>query len=605
MPLISPARKGRNSRLLARIALTAAAAVVAIVGSAALQPAFASSQTALDPTRVPRVVTDSDTAPVELGLRFSSATDGTVDSIRFYKGEQNTGVHTGSLWTAAGELLARTTFERETASGWQTAQLPEPVTISAGETYVVSYHAPDGHYSADTEVFTAPRSRGDLRIPTGAGVYGYGESAFPSENWRNANYYVDLTFTPAVAPTPAPNEPGTPTGTVRPIDGGPGYFDRFTDSLPSDPAFFPIGVWFESIQDEGNIARDRAVGLNLYVELTVNSDTSLLGPDGPYAITSSVMPGISGQITTDEADMWGGPGNAAWTGNYPGQGPVCSPETMPCGYTIMETLRQEIPADTLAYSNYGKGVTFWESDAEASSFVNEYQDVVSADNYWFTDPNICGRGEGGVMAGGRALTEDECRLAANYGWTVDRIRSLVEPEGSKPVWVFVEVGHPSGEDSAPTIQAPEIRAAVWSGLIHGARGVVYFNHSFGGDCVSQHVLRDDCDPKVRPMVAAVNAQITRLAPVLNAPFRDGVTTTNDAVDHMTKVHDGRVYIFAASTQHPAQTATLSSACIGSGSLTVEGEDRTVTAVDGTFSDGFSGPNAVHIYSAPAAGACLG
>ena len=64
-------------------------------------------------------------------------------------------------------------------------------------------------------------------------------------------------------------------------------------------------------------------------------------------------------------------------------------------------------------------MTFWEGDADAATFLNEFQDVVSADNYWFTDPFICGPGEGGaVLAGGQQLEPEKCRLAANYGWTV-------------------------------------------------------------------------------------------------------------------------------------------------------------------------------------------
>ena len=102
-----------------------------------------------------------------------------------------------------------------------------------------------------------------------------------------------------------------------------------------------------------------------------------------------------------------------------------------------------------------------------------------------------------------------------------QLRSLIKPAFSKPVWAFVEVGHPFTENDAPTITGPEIRAAVWSSLIHGARGIIYFNHSFGGTCPTQHILRDPCGDEVKPWVTAVNRQIAGLAPVLNAPFLDG------------------------------------------------------------------------------------
>ncbi len=44
--------------------------------------------------------TTTDANDYELGVRFSSATDGLVTGIRFYKGAQNTGLHTGRLWDA-------------------------------------------------------------------------------------------------------------------------------------------------------------------------------------------------------------------------------------------------------------------------------------------------------------------------------------------------------------------------------------------------------------------------------------------------------------------------------------------------------------------------
>ena len=45
------------------------------------------------------------------------------------------------------------TFSGETASGWQQANLSTPVAITADTVYVVSYHAGNGHYSADSSYF--------------------------------------------------------------------------------------------------------------------------------------------------------------------------------------------------------------------------------------------------------------------------------------------------------------------------------------------------------------------------------------------------------------------------------------------------------------------
>ena len=101
-------------------------------------------------------------------------------------------------------------------------------------------------------------------------------------------------------------------------------------------------------------------------------------------------------------------------------------------------------------------------------------------------------------------------------------RDLVSPAGSKPVWAIVELGHPSPKSDWPTITPPQVRAAVWQSLIAGARGIVYFNHSFGGPDQTQHILRDGTNPgspyaPIRSVVTAINSEIAALAPVLNSP----------------------------------------------------------------------------------------
>ena len=58
------------------------------------------------------------------------------------------------------------------------------------------------------------------------------------------------------------------------------------------------------------------------------------------------------------------------------------------------------------------------------------------------------------------------------------MRALDAMDGQrKPIWNFVEVGHPFTESNAPTITGPQIRAAVWHSIIAGARGIIYFNHT--------------------------------------------------------------------------------------------------------------------------------
>jgi hypothetical protein len=115
--------------------------------------------------------------------------------MRFYKGASNTGTHTGNLWqVGTNQLLATGTFTGETASGWQTLTFGQPVAISPGTTYIVSYHTTVGFYAANLNYFTSGYDRAPLHVPSTGAVYRYGAAnLFPNSTSRH-NYWVDVIF---------------------------------------------------------------------------------------------------------------------------------------------------------------------------------------------------------------------------------------------------------------------------------------------------------------------------------------------------------------------------------------------------------------------------
>jgi hypothetical protein len=402
-----------------------------------------------------------------------------------------------------------------------------------------------------------------------------------------------LAPSPLRAPAPAPAPTPMPSVSLEEVDGGPGWYGRFSNPFPTDPAFFPIGVWFESVLSQADINLDKGAGLNTYVALTPGSSLPLISANGMKFIAQhgdwkaqGGAPGaqaIAGWELHDEIDMQRGPVQ---------------------GFAELQAILAGLPADgRLRYNNYGKGVMFWQSDAEASRFVNA-QDLVSADTYWFTDNNICSQWEGGALLTGatRALTAAECHRASNYGATVRRMRALVNPPRSRPVWAFVEVGHPFTEADWPTISPAEVQAAVWHSLIAGARGVIYFNHSFGGPNQSQHVLREPAYAATRSAVAATNQRIAALAPVLNAPTVSAGWSQGPGTTALIKWANGRFYVFAGS-EGSAVTGTFSLPCVGNASATVLDEGRAVPVHGGSFADTFVDGNAVHIYRIDGGSSC--
>ena len=424
-----------------------------------------------------------------------------------------------------------------------------------------------------------------------------------------------LTLTAFVATADPAGGGGKHRMTLAPVDGGSGYYARFHNGLPASASYFPIGVWFESVVSQADVNQDRSAGLNLYVVLTANSNLSLVQTNGMRTFLQQeewrnnaparASPAASGWVLGDEFDMQLSPA---------------------AGYASLNEILGSLPADRrLRYSNYGKGVSFWLTDAEAARYVNDFEDVVSDDNYWFTDENICSGTEGGQLVGGGAdLSPAECHRAANYGATVRRLRGLENPASSKPVWAFVELGHPASEDDWPTITPAQVRAAVWQSLIAGARGIVYFNHSFGGPHQTQHILREGTSAgspyaPIRSAVTATDRQIQGLARVLNSPtvssgWSQGPGTTAmvkwdrghkrcaSKRKRKCKKTNGHLYLFAGSAGSSV-TGRFSLPCVGRAKAVVVGENRAIRVRRGTFSDGFANGNAIHIYRIKGGSTC--
>ncbi|HEX2708262.1 MAG TPA: N,N-dimethylformamidase beta subunit family domain-containing protein, partial [Solirubrobacterales bacterium] len=153
---------------------------------------------------------ETDNAAVELGVKFRSDVNGFITGIRFYKGSQNTGTHVGHLWSTDGTMLAEATFTEESSSGWQEASFGAPVPITAGTTYIASYHAPQGNYAASGNYFASGFDSPPLHaladgVDGADGVYKYGSSgSFPTETYNASNYWVDVVFNDNVGPDTTP-----------------------------------------------------------------------------------------------------------------------------------------------------------------------------------------------------------------------------------------------------------------------------------------------------------------------------------------------------------------------------------------------------------------
>ena len=200
---------------------------------------------------------------VELGVKFRSDISGNITGIRFYKATANTGTHVGNLWSITGTLLGTATFTSETASGWQQVLFTTPVAITANTIYVASYHASNGHYSADLNYFLAkgadspPLHALTNGVSGGNGVYVYSAgSAFPNQTWSAANYWVDVVLQAGPPPTltsiaVTPANPAILVGASQPFTATGTYSDSSTQNITSQVSWTSSGTGVAAINASG------------------------------------------------------------------------------------------------------------------------------------------------------------------------------------------------------------------------------------------------------------------------------------------------------------------------------------------------------------------
>ncbi len=228
----------------------------------------------------------SDSAAIEVGLKFTTATSGVITGIRFYKGSGNTGTHVGDLWNSSGTLLATATFTNETASGWQQVNFASPVNITPGTTYIASYHTNTGHY-AETPYFFATyqgQSAGSLNAPGGSlnGVYAYGASStFPNSTSVDTadNYWVDVVFNDSGRSPPVLNNVAVSAsyaagGTATTLSSGTSVSDPQSTTLSSGSVSITSGL----ASDASDLLTASTTGTS--ITATYNASTGVLNLTG-------------------------------------------------------------------------------------------------------------------------------------------------------------------------------------------------------------------------------------------------------------------------------------------------------------------------------------
>lgn len=605
-----------------RIAAIAAFGLAATLGLYGMQAQAAEPENVLG-NSVPSVTTDPDVVPITVGTTMRASADGTIQSIRYYRGPNNRGPHVGGIYAKDGTLLRTGEFANESSSGWQVLNLPSALRVTAGTEFTVAVYMPRGQYST-THNYRWPQSSKSL-VAT-SGVYRYGSGlARPTQTWASSNYFVDVNFNPSgsqpspspsqtatASPSPTPTRPSpttsptsSPTPTASPTssllnlpripwDGGPAYWSKFPNAKKGGwdkDTFFPIGVWYGNFSTASEIEFDKSKGINTYVGMWSGTDFRLFSQNGVYWLgtglknqddTSGNNPGI---MLDDEADGYITPVSAA--------------------KQHLANVRKNVGPNRFSYANFTQLVVGSDMGlADQESFVNDFTDAVSVDMYWYSIP-FCDWTpyRGGLYA--VPVPKETCRTAHSYGLTEEALRLRDAKDGKlQPTWLWIEnFNGMSGQSTRPYITPDQLRGAAMSTIIHGARGLFYFNQSLTGSCQSANVLREaqvnpnsTCGRQYRTNIDAmgvVNNQVKNLAPVLNTQSYQWNFGPN--LDTMLKVKDGYAYIFAMTEGTTGQRTYTLPAGVSGTSVEVLNENRTLSVSGGRFSDSFAKESDYHIY----------
>lgn len=630
--------RSRSKTTLASVAALALLVPVLVTATTAYTPTYAANVSVLE-NAVPKSLVDTDTASVELGAKFTTSQNGAVTAIRFYKSDKNTGPHVAKLWSPQGKVLAAATLPTSagTAVGWQTVKLPEPVKIAKEQKYVASYLAPNGRYSAENHGLDQAKSEGPLTILAGGGVYAYGDgSSYPTSNYKNTNYFVDVEFTPetttgptAPAPTPSQTPEPSPTATTKPTtppaivpptttpptttppttpptvpaaldlpripwEGGSSYWKQFKhadDAGWSDPSFFPVVVWYNGISSNAEAQYDKKMGFNTYIGMDDSTPYRLFEENDVYWIGNKLN-----NTFTDESTNW--------VGNFLDD-EVDGRFTPAEGRKWLQSLKDEAAGNgRFNYSNFTQMVISNDMNkSDSQAYVNNYTDAVSLDMYWYSVP-FCS------WAPYRQnyitpVSQDNCRTASSYGKSMKSLRQQDAADGKlQAPWQFIELlnGGPGGGPFTANITPGQLQGAAMSSIINEARGLVYFNQSLSGNCQGGSLLRQSqvaanfCGQPQVDAAGKVNNQIHKLAPVLNS--QSYKYSFGTGLDTMLKTYNGSAYIFAMvdGSSKPGSRSFQLPKDIKASTIEVVDEDRSISVdADGKFIDNFPNEYSYHIY----------
>ena len=343
-----------------------------------------------------------------------------------------------------------------------------------------------------------------------------------------------------------------------------------------DPDFFPRAVWFIQAEHAPTVAE---LGCNLYVCGGFGQREPIEGMDfvwkhGLYNISRWSEDARVRRRVREHPSFVG------WSNfNEPdNEWRVQPPEPLEALYRRVKAESPEVPV----YLNFTHPMGNIFGQANSNAWYRRYcaaADILMYDYY----PN------------------NLARMGWRRQWLVavgmDRLARFGGTE--KPRWNWIECTNISNQEEGASFRVPtyeDIRAQVWISIIHGATGVGYFTHAWGG-AGPRHARKWHKEVLIpepqRAAVKRVNAELAQLAAVVNAGACDYPVAKAEAaegrVDLAVRYHKGHLYLLAANMRQTPERCTFTLPGLDDGlAVEVVNEGRSLVLKGGKFEDAFAG-----------------
>jgi len=332
--------------------------------------------------------------------------------------------------------------------------------------------------------------------------------------------------------------------------------------------FFPIAVW---LQPAKNIDFLCSLGIDTFIPAEYDDVPDIktyldkLKDKNAYGIVhisnySDVIknhPALIAWMHPDEPDIAGG---------KPLKAPQMPPEKVISDYKLIKSKDPSKPV----YVNFGSDQARGRAPIPNKMYYEFVKgaDIISYDIY--------------------PINADGDNMLHLVGKGMDKIRKYCDDK--KPCWIWLECSR-IRDRRAPT--PSELNTEVWMSIVHGAKGIGYFPHTWNPSYKACDIPKD-----VQDEMRKVNSKIKSMTEVLlseDAKREVKCETGGDGkVDILVKELKDKIYIFAVNMKKNADKAKISITGLNEGDVVVQDEGRKIKMKGGEFEDNFK-EYEVHIY----------